>query len=133
MRMAAEGAPAKLLANVIDPGRRIDLGFVAGFAPRNATDGLARWNGKSVITARPDSRRVVAAGHRRAEQRAAVMVRPINIDGRLTARCGYFGETCARHRASRQDTGERDCEPCAAAHGASDRTGAAPTSCARRS
>ena len=88
MRMAAQKAPDEFFADIVNAGLCVDLHLVGAFAAFHAAENLAGTarNNEDVVAAGSDTRAVLTAGHRRAEQRRAVVVGPINVDHRVVGR-----------------------------------------------
>jgi hypothetical protein len=67
MGMTGHKAPYELLSDVVRAGVGVELDGIGGFGLYTADD-VANWDDKGVVTARANSRCVIAAGHRGAEE-----------------------------------------------------------------
>src|SRR5437879_1756302 len=105
MRMAGQAAPHELFANVVDAGVRVDLDLVGAFGALDAARYLIQpgRNDERVVSARTDTRAVLAAGHGGPQQRRAIVVGPVNVDHRIVLGRGGSFKRAPLHRASRDE------------------------------
>ena len=108
--MSRQNTPSKVFLDVVDARFSLNFDDVGGLAALHAAfDLLARRNDKGVIAAGAYPGGILAASHRRLQQRAEVAVRTIDVNRCMVRRRIGLFESRTLHRASGNE--ERESQP----------------------